>query len=238
MMSPVGSVKSGRFAAIFPSSIRGISRYRLPVHPALFPIIGFLAGSIPFGFFIAKSQGIDIRQHGSGNIGATNVLRVVGKKFGITCFILDVLKGLLPVILIQQLLGDVPQRDAWIVGSGLATILGHNYTPWLGFKGGKGIATSAGVLIALFPIALLVGLVAWLLFFYTTRYVSLASIVAALAIPATEVVRSVMAGEWRIPHLVFSILIGFLAVWRHRSNIKKLMAGEENRFVPKSKRGA
>jgi len=204
------------------------------VHPSLFPLLGFLVGSIPFGFLIAKSRGIDIRQHGSGNIGATNVLRVVGKKYGITCFVLDFLKGLLPAVAAYQGIdGDLPLAGTWQVATGLATILGHNYTPWLGFKGGKGIATSAGVLLALLPIELGVGLLAWVALFYTTRYVSVASIGAAVAIPIAVLAQSLMSGEWRPAHLVFALLVAFLATWRHRSNIKNLREGTEHKFVKK-----
>ena len=204
------------------------------MHPSLFPLLGFLVGSIPFGFLIAKSRGIDIRQHGSGNIGATNVLRVVGKKYGITCFVLDFLKGLLPAVAAYQGIdGDLPLAGTWQVATGLATILGHNYTPWLGFKGGKGIATSAGVLLALLPIELGVGLLAWVALFYTTRYVSVASIGAAVAIPIAVLAQSLMSGEWRPAHLVFALLVAFLATWRHRSNIKNLREGTEHKFVKK-----
>ncbi len=208
--------------------------YAPNVHPSLFPLLGFLVGSIPFGFLIAKSQGIDIRQHGSGNIGATNVLRIVGKKFGIACFVLDFLKGLLPAVAAYQLINaDLPNAGMWQVATGLATILGHNYTPWLGFKGGKGIATSAGVLLALLPVELGIGLLAWVALFYTTRYVSLASIGAALAIPIAVLAQSLITGEWRPAHLVFAVLVGFLATWRHRSNIRSLLAGTEHKFVKK-----
>lgn len=204
------------------------------MHPGLFPLLGFLVGSIPFGFLIAKSRGIDIRQHGSGNIGATNVLRVMGKKYGISCFVLDFLKGLLPTLAAYQGIdAALPNAGTWQVATGLATILGHNYTPWLGFKGGKGIASSAGVLLALLPIELGVGLLAWVALFYSTRYVSVASIGAAVAIPIAVLVRSMMSGEWRPAHLVFAMLVAFLATWRHRSNIRKLRAGTENRFVRK-----
>ena len=204
------------------------------MHPSLFPLLGFLVGSIPFGFLIAKSQGIDIRQHGSGNIGATNVLRVVGKKYGITCFVLDFLKGLLPAAAAYYFLDpEAPQSGTWQVATGLATILGHNYTPWLGFKGGKGIASSAGVLLALLPVELGIGLLVWVALFYTTRYVSVASIGAALAIPIALIVECLLTGEWKPAHLVFAVLVGFLATWRHRSNIKSLREGTEHKFVKK-----
>jgi glycerol-3-phosphate acyltransferase PlsY len=165
----------------------------------LCPLSAFLLGSIPFGLLMAKARGIDIRQHGSGNIGATNVLRVMGKTYGITCLLLDMLKGFIPVVVALNLLHitgrpvqiNLGLPDAWILEfpaadaltaqvvhilTALAAVLGHNYSPWVGFKGGKGIATSGGVLLALMPFAVLLLLVIWLLLFVATRYVSVASI--------------------------------------------------------------
>src|SRR5690606_5289406 len=153
-------------------------------------------------------------QHGSGNIGATNVLRVVGKKHGITCLILDALKGFIPVVLAGNLIQIAGRQiqvpiglpDDWTlvlpaaeavkaqtvhILTALAAVLGHNYSPWVGFKGGKGIATSAGVLLALMPFGVLILLVVWLILFFTTRYVSLASIGAAAALPLVT-----LYGSW------------------------------------------
>jgi len=226
----------------------------------LCPLLAFLLGSIPFGLLIAKAKGIDIRQHGSGNIGATNVLRVVGKKYGITCLILDALKGLIPTILGISLIrfagmknpmmisaldpfsAEFPMLTAQImqVLTGLFAILGHNYSPWVGFKGGKGIATSAGVLIAMMPAAIVILLVVWLLVFLISRYVSLASIIAAAVLPILTLWGSwfhgkIQDGTWNKPLFVFSILIAVLAVWKHRSNIQRLRQGTENRFQRKPK---
>jgi glycerol-3-phosphate acyltransferase PlsY len=194
---------------------------------------GFLAGSGPFGLLVARLKGIDIRKHGSGNIGATNVLRVVGKPHGVAVFILDFLKGLLPVV--ASLSWFVATgRPEWLpIATGLASILGHNYSPWVGFKGGKGIATSAGVLLGLFPWPLLIGLVVWGVVFKTTRYVSVASMAAAVAIPCAEFGLAFATGLWRPYSLAFTILIAILAVWRHRSNIKNLREGKEHRFAPR-----
>ncbi|MFD0895750.1 glycerol-3-phosphate 1-O-acyltransferase PlsY [Luteolibacter ambystomatis] len=232
----------------------------------LCPLIAFLFGSIPFGLLIAKAKGIDIRQHGSGNIGATNVLRVVGKKYGITCLFLDALKGLIPTLLgitliryvgaseamtIKPLLSkalELPADLQWKaqlfqVFTGLCAILGHNYSPWVGFKGGKGIATSAGVLIALMPAAVVILIVVWLLLFAITRYVSVASIGAAAFLPILTIAGSAFHGKlangtWNKPLFAFSVVIAVLAIWKHRSNIQRLMKGTENRFQPKSKRNA
>jgi glycerol-3-phosphate acyltransferase PlsY len=230
----------------------------------LCPLLAFLCGSIPFGLLIAKAKGIDIRQHGSGNIGATNVLRVIGKKYGITCLLLDAVKGFLPVALalnLVQITGrpaqiplDLPA--AWVlqvdqahaltaqlvhIVTGLCAILGHNYSPWVGFKGGKGIATSAGVLLALMPVGVLLLIVVWALLFVTTRYVSVASIGAAATLPLVTVLGSwlhgrIKDGTWNKPLFVFSIVVAALAIWKHRANIHRLRNGTENRFMPKSKR--
>jgi len=229
----------------------------------LCPLFAFLLGSIPFGLFIAKLSGIDIRQHGSGNIGATNVLRVVGKKHGITCLILDALKGFIPVAIAVNLVQiegrqiQVPLGflETWAVVlpasqaltaqtvqilTGLAAILGHNYSPWVGFKGGKGIATSAGVLLALMPVAALLLIALWVVLFFATRYVSIASVGAAAALPLLTLYGSwshgrIQDGTWNKPLFAFSLAIGSLAVWKHRGNLVRLRQGTENRFQPKRK---
>lgn len=241
----------------------------------LCPILAFLMGSIPFGLLIARSQGIDIRQHGSGNIGATNVLRVLGKKFGIPCLLLDALKGFIPVVIALSLVRiagkesslALPFLKPWSlelaadqrftgqlihVVTGLMAILGHNYSPWVGFKGGKGIATSAGVLLGLFPFfGVMLLLIIWALLFLTTRYVSVASMGAAAALPLLTHIGARFhhvdnnkslptlweAGTWNKPLFALSVAIAAMAIWKHRSNIQRLMNGTENRFVPKSKRG-
>lgn len=229
------------------------------------PLIAFLLGSIPFGLLIAKTRGIDIRQHGSGNIGATNVLRVLGKKYGIPCLILDALKGFIPVVIALSLI-RVGGRDSSLalpflaplavnlpgddrfegqfvhVITGLMAILGHNYSPWVGFKGGKGIATSAGVLLGLFPFfGMMLLLLIWAVLFLTTRYVSVASMGAAAALPVLTIWGSwhhgrIQDGTWNKPLFALSLAIAVLAIWKHRANIQRLRNGTENRFVPKSKR--
>jgi len=229
----------------------------------LCPLLAFLAGSIPFGLLIARSRGIDIRAHGSGNIGATNVLRIVGKKYGIACLLLDFIKGLVPTLLAISLIrftgGDrtlvIPALDAlgtelpadrqlfvqsMHVITGLAAILGHNYSPFAGFRGGKGIATTGGVLIALMPAAVVILLLIWGILLLTTRYVSVASIGAALCLPLLTLFGSwfhgkIADGTWNRPLLVFAILAGLMAVWRHRSNIRNLANGTEHRFTRKSR---
>ena len=227
------------------------------------PLIAFLAGSIPFGLLIAKTKGVNIREHGSGNIGATNVLRVIGKPYGIGCLILDFLKGFLPSLLainvfviagknpqfimdnFNGMANTFPAVDAWkaqtlVIIVGLAAIMGHNYSPWIGFKGGKGIATSGGVLVALMPVGVVVLLAIWLLFFVTSRYVSVASIGTAIMVPVVTLYGSyrhgyLSDGTWNKPLFVFSIVVALLAVWRHRPNIKSLMNGTEHKFSKKKK---
>lgn len=222
------------------------------------PIFAFLLGSIPFGLLIAKSKGINIREHGSGNIGATNVLRVVGKKYGITCFFLDFLKGLIPALVGYNLVRYAGADDRMTISAltqhgvvlpaseqfkvqgiqvltGLCAILGHNYSPWVKFKGGKGIATSGGALAGLMPIAFLILILVWFLTFKITRYVSVASMVAAGSLPILVVAGSwhhgkLADGTWNKPLLIFAVFIGAMAIWKHRSNIRNLRNGTEHRF--------
>src|SRR6476620_4945222 len=155
-----------------------------PFAIALCALAGYLAGSLPFGYFAGKLKGVDIRQHGSGNIGATNAIRVLGKGIGIPVFILDMLKGWLPVLGASSWLGhqgySVEMVSVAKAVTGFSAVLGHMFTCWLGFKGGKGVATMAGVLIGIEPIAMLGALGAWLVVFFTTRYVSLASLASAV----------------------------------------------------------
>lgn len=231
-----------------------------------YPLLAFLLGSIPFGLLISRSQGIDIRKHGSGNIGATNVLRVLGKKFGIPCLILDALKGFIPVVIAVNLVRIEGGRDPQIhlafldsycqvlpdmdrmkgqfihVFTALSAVLGHNYSPWIGFKGGKGIATSAGVLIGLMPAAVLILLIVFITILAITRYVSVASMVSALILPimthlgarfhkTPQGISLWESGTWNMPLLLFTMLIATLAIWKHRTNIVRLREGTESRFV-------
>jgi len=233
----------------------------------LLPVVAFFIGSIPFGLLIARARGIDIRQHGSGNIGATNVLRIVGRKYGITCLILDLLKGFIPVVIAINLIriaGRPPgipleflapyalelpaarQFTAQLVHvlTGLAAVLGHNYSPWVGFRGGKGIATSAGILLALMPAAVVILLLVFGIVFLFTRYVSLASVVAAVVLPAITHFearfhkgadgRSLWEAEtWNKPLFFLTVVLAFLAVWKHRGNLRRIRTGTESRFQKK-----
>ncbi len=201
----------------------------------LIAIVSYLIGSIPSGYLVARSQGVDIRQHGSRNIGATNVLRVMGKKWGYLVFLCDSGKGFLAVklgsliaahFLLSPILGGVI--------AAITCILGHNYTMWLGFKGGKGIATSGGVVLALFPITVICCVAfAWIAVFYASKYVSLASIAAAIALPVAVFLTVAKTGAEFWTLFLFSVLIAALAVWRHQANIIRLMNGTESRFGKK-----
>lgn len=199
----------------------------------------YLLGSIPTGFLVAKARGLDIRTSGSGNIGATNVFRVLGKGPGVFVLIADALKGFFACEVIAGFgcgvagLGfrwmaafDTPPAGEYLpIFAGLAAVLGHNYTCWLGFKGGKGIATSAGVLLALFPMALLVVLGIWGLVFAVSRYVSLASIAGAFCLPIFVAIFGYSKERFWV-----SLVMAVLAIAKHHSNIKRLIAGTEHRF--------
>ena len=210
----------------------------------------YVLGSVPFGLIVGKSKGIDPRTAGSGNIGATNVGRLLGKRFFFMVFLLDLLKGMLPMLAAGWVLRGAPQEPKtfalWLV-VGFAAILGHMFSLFLGFKGGKGVATSSGVVLGLFPYFTIPGLVCLLLWFVTfklTRYVSLASILAAVAFPAVYIATGlvwrppwpVFGAQW--PLLAFAVLIALMIVWKHRGNIARLRAGTEHQFDPAEKPAA
>ena len=201
-------------------------------------LLAYGLGSTPWGYLIARSRGMDIRQHGSGNIGATNVRRVLGKKWGILCFVLDFLKGLLAVLVVGMWLGGklpIGAELGRLLAAG-AAVGGHVWPVWLGFKGGKGVATSVGALLAVSWPGVLAALVVWLLVFRLSRYVSLASLSAALALPAGFIADALWRGQspWQ-PTLVLLALLTLLIFVRHRSNVKRLLQGTEYRFEPKGK---
>jgi glycerol-3-phosphate acyltransferase PlsY len=195
-----------------------------------FAVLAYLLGAIPNGFLIAKAKGIDIRTVGSGNIGATNVYRSVSKSLGILTFALDAIKGAVPALLFPVLVMHCSRAagPAWLplLFGGLA-IAGHTWPVYLKFKGGKGVATSAGALIGIAPGATGIGVLCWFIALVVTRYMSVASVTAALAVP--------VAGWWlyREDGLALPValtLLGLLIIWRHKGNIQRLLAGTENRF--------
>jgi glycerol-3-phosphate acyltransferase PlsY len=210
-------------------------------------LAAYLLGSIPTGFLVAKAKGIDIRAVGSGNIGATNTMRALGKTAAIFVLLLDALKGYaacyyLPPLIFNWLAPHfsglfsyfhdepVELQTRYFLVAGIFAVLGHNYTCWLKFKGGKGIATTAGVYLALAPWAVLVALVVFILAVFLTRYASVGSILAAVALPVTVWVMT--------PHnLLLGIVttaLGALAIYRHKANIQRLIAGTENRSGKKT----
>ncbi len=204
----------------------------------------YLLGSVPFGLLIGRLKGIDVREHGSGNIGATNVWRVLGPKWGGLTFFLDAAKGFFAVSLAQQIAwrqaAPPALEDQYLAYAGvfaaLSCIVGHSFPIWLKFKGGKGVATSLGVIIGLMPpLATGVVLGLWISIFAFSRYVSLASIIAALSLPLTVGVL-LKTGELEgSAYFAFSCAAAFLVVRRHRDNIRRLFAGTENRFgAPKA----
>jgi glycerol-3-phosphate acyltransferase PlsY len=197
-------------------------------------LLGYLIGSIPAGYLIGRCAGVDIRREGSGNIGATNVLRVLGKPYGYGVFLFDFFKGVIAVRLAILTVSYVHAGNgqANLIGiiSGVLCVLGHTYPVWLGFKGGKGVATSAGVLFGLMPMAAAAVMFFWLVVFQITKYVSIASIAAALALPiaAFAVVHWKQTNEMVLVY--FSICLTFVVVWRHRSNLDRLRKGTEHSF--------
>lgn len=202
----------------------------------LIAIGSYLLGSIPAGFIAGRICGIDLRTQGSGNIGATNALRVLGKQWGYAVFLFDFLKGFVPVLVALQWGASEGVHPSSASGAlaALCSLLGHSFPIWLGFKGGKGIATSAGVIVGLFPAAFLFCVGAWLLFFTVARYVSVASIAASIALPtAVTALFLLHRADWLA--LLVSIVMCALALWRHRSNIARLRAGTEPRFERRKK---
>ena len=205
-------------------------------------LCAYLLGSIPTGYLVARAKGIDIRTVGSGNIGATNAFRVLGKPAGVFVLLADALKGYAACIWLTDLLlrvFDVHLEHAVTerAFAGFAAILGHTFTCWLHFKGGKGIATSAGVYLAVALPALLVALGLWIVFFVATRFVSVASIVAAVALPAG--VWATIGTHQSVALGIATTALGAMVIWKHRSNIARLKAGTENRisFGKKSSAG-
>jgi glycerol-3-phosphate acyltransferase PlsY len=194
-------------------------------------VVAYLFGAIPFGLLVAKSRGVDIREHGSGNIGATNVFRVLGKGWGIFTFTLDALKGFIPAYLFP-IIGNV-HLDYGVL-FGIAAILGHSFPIYLKLKGGKGVATSAGMLLGVAPVAVGIGFVSWVLCMVISRYVSLSSIVAAAVVAITVWVR----GQQSLTVSIALTVMSALVIWLHRGNIKRLMNGTENRFGKKKEEAA
>lgn len=202
-----------------------------------FCALGYLFGSFPAGYFAGRLTGVDVRSLGSGNIGATNVLRVLGKRWGYAVFFIDAFKGLAAVrltfFLVKYFSAAQPFTEYLAILTAVMCIVGHTFPVWLRFKGGKGVATSAGALFGLMPLAVPFIILIWVIIFETTRYVSVASIVSAISLP-------IVVGlflRWKFLEgpvlLYFSIMIALLVLWRHRSNFSRLLNGTEQRFSRK-----
>lgn len=194
-------------------------------------------GSIPFGYLAGRINGIDIRAHGSFNIGATNVLRVLGKRWGFAVFFVDALKGFAAVrfaaFIVAEHVGVVEHPEVYGLIAAAACVAGHSFPVWLHFKGGKGVATSAGAILGIMPIAAIAIFLVWLLVFQTTRYVSLASITAACALPVVVAFLIWLRVTHGLTLLFFSLVMTVIVLWRHRSNFSRLLHGTEQRFLRK-----
>ena len=199
--------------------------------------LGYLFGSFPAGYWAGRIAGTDVRSAGSGNIGATNVLRVLGKRWGYTVFLVDAFKGFAAVRLAFFLAEHVPSANAhatyFAILAAVMCVVGHTFPIWLGFKGGKGVATSAGAIFGLMPVAAVINFFLWVIVFETTRYVSVASIVASSTLPLTVA----LLLHWKLiegaPLFYISVVLAILVVWQHRSNLSRLLKGTEQRFTRK-----
>lgn len=204
----------------------------------LVALAAYLIGSIPTGYVVARAKGIDIRTVGSGNIGATNAFRILGKTAGTFTLLADALKGFVAASwlctgILRLLDLNADTATAFQVVAGFAAVLGHNYTCWLGFRGGKGIATTAGVYFALAPLSVTVAIGVWTVVFLTTRFVSIASIAAAITLPV-----AVWITKHNLALGVATTALGALAIYKHKSNIQRLRAGTESRTVFRKEKSA
>jgi glycerol-3-phosphate acyltransferase PlsY len=199
---------------------------------------GYLLGSIPFALIMAKAYGKDLRSIGSGNIGATNLSRAIGKKWGYTCFFLDVLKGLIPTALAASFMSSPNVLELFLVlATGIAAVMGHIYPVYIGFKGGKGVATSFGIALGLWPYYTICAFAAfgvWLIFVLIWRYISLGSIAAAVSFPIVLIATIALKDNWQFadlwPLLIVAIALPLMVVMRHRENIKRIIAGTESKI--------
>ena len=204
-------------------------------------LVSYLIGAIPWGYLIAKGHGVDIRTVGSKNIGATNVTRVIGKWSGKLCFVLDFLKGFIPVLVVSVLCKKnilVDTYNIYQMLAALSAVLGHIFPVYLNFRGGKGAATSAGAVLALAPYSFAVAGIVWLAVYLLSHYVSLASIAAATVLPVCATLITSFKKElyYHSPYVLgFLYLIAIIAILKHSSNIKRLLNGTENKFEKKAK---
>lgn len=209
----------------------------IAIYIAVF-LFSYLFGSIPWGYLIGRLNGVDIRTVGSGNIGATNVTRSIGRWWGRLCFLLDLLKGFVPVFLVSLLLTgkvfDDPQGFVQIVAA-FGAIAGHMFSVFMKFRGGKGISTIFGVLLGMSPLSFLAAGIVWVVVFLAGRYVSMASIAACAVLPVAATFFSYFNIYYHSGWVLgFLYLIGILAIIRHAGNIRRLINGTENRFSKKT----
>jgi len=192
----------------------------------LFVFLSYLVGSIPASFLLAKSRGIDLRLVGSGNVGATNLSRALGKRYGAIGYLLDALKGAVPVFIAWHLISLASWQVAVV---GLMAIIGHIFPVFLGFRGGKGIATSSGVFIIINPVAIGAAFLVWAVAYFKTGYVSLGSLLAALTLTTAQVVKNNPLGTENWPFTTFTALLTIIVLYTHRSNVVRLWRGTENK---------
>lgn len=193
--------------------------------------IGYLVGSLSFGYWIAKANGVDIFSVGSKSPGATNVKRSVGSKAGNAVFILDFVKGILATGWPLYLYSNLEYSESYGLIGLFAAVIGHSFSVFTRFRGGKGVAAMLGGVVALMPYAALIGILVWLVVFYSTRYVSVASILMAVSLPVSNrILDSIVSLQW------MSVALAVVVVVRHKSNISRLLKGEENRFEKKTVR--
>ena len=201
-------------------------------------VLSYFLGGIPTSYIFGKVfKKIDIRKHGSGNVGATNALRVLGVKMGITTLIIDIGKGYLPVFLSKIVFRkfDISERDIYFILIGLAAIFGHIFSIYLHFKGGKGVATSAGVFLSLIPIPFLIAFSTFIVIVAVSKYVSLGSITAAVVLVVAELIKNFQNSFTQIEYLIFTVVIALFIIIRHSANIKRLIKGNENKISFKRK---
>lgn len=200
--------------------------------PAAFLVLAYLLGATPTSLWVGKAvYGVDLRHEGSGNLGATNTFRILGWRAALPVLVFDMFKGWLPTAFFGAWAGTA--SFGWTLAFGAAAIVGHVFSVWAGFRGGKGVATSGGVFLALAPWAVLAAVVVFFGLALTTRYVSVGSIAAALVVPVAVYLTPHQGGESLV---YFSLVLATFVIWAHRSNLKRLLRGEENRFGRSVKR--
>lgn len=191
---------------------------------AVMLVLAYLVGAIPFGLIVGKVfYGADVRQHGSGNVGTTNVFRVLGKKAGVVVMVLDIMKGYVPALLAVLIFDSQPW---YVIFVAAAPVVGHMYSVFLKGSGGKGVATGAGVVLALYPLAFLICFATWIALILVTRYVSVASLTVAVLVPVLVILH-----HDPLPYEIAGVLVGIIVWWAHRGNIRRLLKGTESRVT-------